>query len=210
MTFDRDGFTRGFDVSRETMAALDRFVDLLTKENEAQNLVSSSTLPMMWTRHILDSAQLLKFAPHEGSWIDFGTGAGFPGLVVAALRSSQRTILVEERKLRADFLRKAVSAMEIDGRCEIWEAKVERLEPCKFDIISARAFAPLGKLLDLGERFATENTRWVLPKGRNAQTELDAVRSSWQGIFRLEPSMTDAEARIIVAEQVRRRKKGQR
>jgi 16S rRNA (guanine527-N7)-methyltransferase len=93
-------------------------------------------------------------------------------------------------------------------RVEILCSKVEALEAKPFDIISARAFAPLEKLLSLGNRFSTEQTRWILPKGRNAKTELEAAESLWQGVFKLEPSITDADAYIIVAEQVRPRIKG--
>ena len=98
---------REFDVPRETMARLDAFARLLREENERQNLVSRASLDRLWQRHIADSAQLLGFAPSPGaSWLDLGTGAGFPGLIVAALHRGPVT-LVEERRLRADFLRRA-------------------------------------------------------------------------------------------------------
>jgi 16S rRNA (guanine527-N7)-methyltransferase len=96
----------------------------------------------------------------------------------------------------------------VEHKSEVLGMKVERISAQPFDVISARAFAPLEKLLALGERFATPTTRWILPKGRNAKSELEAVQSSWQGVFRLEPSLTDTDAHIIVAEQVRRRGKG--
>ena len=140
-------------------------------------------------------------------WIDLGTGAGFPGLVVAAL-SGARVTMVESRKLRVDFLRRAAAVLDVQDRVEILCSKVETLEARPFDVISARAFAPLEKLLNLGSRFSTEQTRWILPKGRNAKTELEAAESLWQGDFKLEPSITDADAFIIVAERVRPRSKG--
>ena len=190
------------NVSRETMARLDAFADLLRSENERQNLVSRGTLDQLWLRHIADSAQLLRFAHAGASWVDLGTGAGFPGLIAAALRDGPVT-LVEERRLRVDFLRRAAEAMEL--RVEILHARVERVAKRPFDVISARAFAPLARLLDLGTAFSTQKSLWLLPKGRNAETELAALDPSWQGDFRLEPSVTDAEAQIIVAEGVRRR-----
>jgi 16S rRNA (guanine527-N7)-methyltransferase len=189
-------------VSRGTMAKLDAFVDLLRAENERQNLVSRGTLDQLWLRHIADSAQLLRFAPAGASWVDLGTGAGFPGLIVAALHDGPVT-LVEERRLRAEFLQRAAALMEL--RIEILHAKAERLPPRPFDVISARAFAPLEKLLSFGTGFSTQKSLWLLPKGRNAQAELAALAPSWQGDFRLEPSVTDAEAKIIVAEHVGRR-----
>jgi 16S rRNA (guanine527-N7)-methyltransferase len=193
---------RECNVSRETMAKLDEFATLLRTENERQNLVSRGTLDQLWLRHIADSAQLLRFAPAAASWVDLGTGAGFPGLIVAALHDGPVT-LVEERRLRAEFLQSAAEAMGL--RIEILHARAERLPARPFDVISARAFAPLEKLLSLGTAFSTQKSLWLLPKGRNAETELAALDPSWQGDFRLEPSVTDAEAQIIVAERVSRK-----
>jgi len=193
---------RECNVSRETMGRLDAFVDLLRAENERQNLVSRGTLDQLWLRHIVDSAQLLRFAPAGASWLDLGTGAGFPGLIVGALHDGPVT-LVEERRLRAEFLRRAAELMGL--RIDVLHAKAERIPARPYDVISARAFAPLEKLLSLGTAFSTQKSLWLLPKGRNAETELAALDPSWQGEFRLEPSVTDAEAQIIVAERVTRR-----
>jgi 16S rRNA (guanine527-N7)-methyltransferase len=110
--------------------------------------------------------------------------------------------LVEERKLRVSFLQEAADALGIAAKTEIVGSRVERAPVRPYDVISARAFAPLPKLLTLGTAFSTTKTRWILPKGRNAQVELEAAESSWQGVFRLEPSVTDPEAWIIVAEAV--------
>ena len=195
------------DVPRETIVRLDAFVGLLREENKRQNLVSRATMDGVWARHIADSAQLLRFAPgHDASWVDLGTGSGFPGLVIAALHNGPVT-LIEERKLRVDFLQRAAVLLGIDAKTEIIGRKVERMEARPFDVISARAFAPLDRLFDLGTRFSTNKTRWILPKGRNAQSELEAAESSWQGAFRLEASVTDPDARIIVAEGVKRKRK---
>jgi 16S rRNA (guanine527-N7)-methyltransferase len=187
------------------MARLDAFVELLSEENTRQNLVSKASLDQLWLRHIADSAQLIRYAPAEpASWVDLGSGAGFPGLVVAALDRWPVT-LVEERRLRVDFLRRAAETLGIE--VEILGMKAERVPRRPFDVISARAFAPLPRLLDLGTAFSTTKTLWLLPKGRNAAAELEAVDASWQGDFRLEPSLTDPDAAIIVAEGVRRRGK---
>jgi 16S rRNA (guanine527-N7)-methyltransferase len=194
------------NVPHETLARLEAFAALLREENARQNLVSRDSLDQVWARHIYDSAQLLRFDP-GGHWIDLGTGAGFPGLVVGALRSDQTT-LVEGRRLRVEFLERAARVLAATDRVDIHCAKVEALPAKCYSAISARAFAPLGKLLALGEKFSGDGTIWLLPKGRNAETELEAVRASWQGDFRLEPSLTDPESRIIVASGVRRRAKG--
>jgi 16S rRNA (guanine527-N7)-methyltransferase len=199
---------REFDVPRETMARLDAFAGLLRAENERQNLVSRASLDQLWLRHIADSAQLVRFAPsRHASWVDLGTGAGFPGLIVAVLHQGPVT-LVEERRLRVDFLRRAADSLGV--AVEILAGKAERIAPRPFDVISARAFAPLDRLFQLGTGFSTDKSVWLLPKGRNAETELEALDPSWQGVFELEPSVTDPEAMIIVARGVRRRSRGKR
>ena len=196
------------DVPRETFSALEAFVDLLRAENERQNLVSKSSLEQIWSRHIVDSAQLLAFDKSpEAGWLDLGTGAGFPGIVVALLRPGPAT-LIESRRLRVEFLERVRAALGLQQRVQVICANVQAVSPRPFAMISARAFAPLGRLFELSERFAAPTTRWVLPKGKNAKSELEAVESLWQGEFRLEPSLTDPDAQIIVAEQVRRRGKG--
>ncbi len=194
-----------FDVPRETMGRLDAFAALLRSENERQNLVSRGTLASLWERHFVDSAQLLRFAPSpDAAWLDLGTGAGFPGLIIAALHQGPVT-MIESRKLRVDFLNRAAGVLGVAGRAAILLDRVERVPTAKFDVISARAFAPMPELLEVAHRFSTEKTRWILPKGRSAQSELEAAGSSWQGSFRLEPSLTDAESGIIIADAVRPR-----
>ena len=194
---------RSFDVPRETMERLEAFEALLREENERQNLVSKASLEQFWLRHVADSAQLIRFAPSPtASWVDLGSGAGFPGLVVALLHEGAVT-LIEERRLRIDFLHRAAQVLGVVA--EIVGARVERAPARKYDVISARAFAPLGRLLDLGTSFSTRKTLWVLPKGRNAESELEDLGPSWQGDFRLEASLTDAQAWIIVAEGVQRK-----
>jgi len=198
------------DVPRETLARLDSFAALLRQESKHQNLVSCGSLDQLWARHIYDSAQLLRFAPPAArTWLDLGTGAGFPGLIVGLLHPA-RMVMVEPRKLRVDFLRRAADLLGIAQKVEIQCAKVEAIPAIPTEVISARAFAPLERILASGARFSTAETVWILPKGRNAQTELEAARASWQGAYRLEPSLTDADARIIVGTGVHRRAKGKR
>jgi 16S rRNA (guanine527-N7)-methyltransferase len=187
-------------VSRETFERLSMLVDLVIEENQTQNLISASSVDAIWTRHIADSLQLLRYVD-PGSWLDLGTGAGFPGLVVAAV-IPDRIMLCEERRIRAGFLERASAHLQLTNvtvRC----ARVEHLETVRVQTISARAFAPLDKLLRLAHRFSTEKTRWVLPKGRNAAAELESVRGTWHGDFRLEPSVTDPDSHIIVATGIR-------
>lgn len=204
----REWLQSEFDVSRGTLEHIDAFVDLLRAENERQNLVSRGTLECIWVRHIVDSAQLLRFSSSPNArWLDLGTGAGFPGLIIGLLHTGPVT-LVEERRKRVEFLHQAADVLGIRERIIIEPIKAERVEFRTYDIISARAFAPLDRLLEISHRFSTDKTRFILPKGRNASSELEAAQASWQGDFRLEESLTDADARIIVAERVSPKAKG--
>lgn len=177
---------------------MERFVDLLIRANEQQNLIAASTIPTIWVRHVADSAQLLSFDSRDGDgiWIDLGSGPGLPGLIVAIL-SARPMLLVESRKRRCDFLREVVSDLQL-SHVEIAEAPLERIDVRPAATISARAFAPLDRLLDLSARFSTESTRWLLPKGRNAVKELALLPQPWQRMFHVEQSRTDAESQILV------------
>jgi len=197
------------NVPRETFDRLEEFVALLGEENERQNLVSTASLDHVWSRHIADSAQLLLHGQADGRWIDLGTGAGFPGVIVALLRDGPIT-LVEQRRLRVDFLKRSVACLGLTDRVEVLAANVGTMKSEPFSVISARAFAPLDRLFAVSVHLAAQNTKWILPKGRNAKSELEAARASWQGMFRLEPSVTDPDACIVIAEQLHRRPKGKR
>lgn len=181
--------------AEERLATL---VELLGEENGRQNLVSAASLAEVWRRHIADSAQLLRHVPREtsGPWLDLGTGAGFPGLVVAALRPECEVLLVESRKRRVEWLERARIAMDL-AAVTVIGARVELVETRKVRTISARAFAPLPRLIELSARFSTAETVWLLPKGRSAQQELDEL-TGWAHKFHVEHSLTDAEAGVIV------------
>ena len=199
-----------FNVSRETFQRIEAFLALLRVENARQNLVSPSSLDHFWSRHVADSAQLLRHGHDSaGDWADLGTGAGFPGLIVGLLRSGT-IALIEQRRLRVEFLHRAAELLGISARTRIVAANVRQLPPADFACISARAFAPLERLFASAEHLAAPNAKWILPKGRNAKSELEAARASWQGEFRLEPSVTDPDAFVIVVEQLRRRPRGKR
>ncbi|MEN9682817.1 MAG: rRNA ((527)-N(7))-methyltransferase RsmG [Pseudomonadota bacterium] len=173
-------------------------VAMLAEENDRQNLVSAASLAAVWLRHIADSAQLLSYVPREtgGSWLDLGTGAGFPGLVIAALRPELRVVMVESRARRVEWLERARIALGLDN-AQICGARVETLPDETFSAISARAFAPLPKLLELSARFSTTDTLWLLPKGRSARQEL-AELTGWRHAFHVEQSLTDPDAGVLV------------
>lgn len=181
--------------ARERLEAL---VALLEEENARQNLVAAASLGEVWRRHVADSAQLLAHAPRETSspWLDLGTGAGFPGLVIAALRPECAVLMVESRARRIDWLERARLALGLD-RAQVLAARLEQVPSREVCVISARAFAPLPRLLDLSARFSTNATLWLLPKGRSAQQELHQLEG-WRHMFHVEQSLTDPEAGVIV------------
>jgi 16S rRNA (guanine527-N7)-methyltransferase len=189
------------NVPRGTIDRLTEFAELVRQEGAGQNLISASTMGQIWARHIVDSAQLLDHAG-EGDWLDLGSGAGFPGLVIALVGNRPIT-LVESRAKRIVFLRKAAELMGVAERVEIFGGRAETLPDRKYGVITARAFAPLPRLLSIAHRFSAHQTTWVLPKGRSATRELEEVAGSWQGSFGIVPSITDSEAAIIVARDVR-------
>lgn len=182
----------------EAAARLRLLVELLREENGRQNLVSQASLDEVWRRHIADSAQLLTLVPREtcGPWLDLGTGAGFPGLVIGAMRPDIEVLLVESRARRIEWLEGARLALGLE-RVTVLGSRLELVETRKVRTISARAFAPLPRLVDLSARFSTAETIWLLPKGRSAQQELDEL-SGWAHTFHVEQSLTDPAAGIIV------------
>ncbi|WP_066773359.1 16S rRNA (guanine(527)-N(7))-methyltransferase RsmG [Croceicoccus mobilis] len=184
--------------SDPVIAKLDQFVGLLLDEAERQNLVADATKPVFWTRHVIDSAQLLLHVPRETAlqWVDLGSGAGLPGLVNAIIAPHHRFTLVERRPLRTDWLNRAVDRLDIKN-VEVVSAPVSALPDQSFDVITARAFAPMPKLFAMAKRFASGKTLWILPKGKSAKQEMSAI-PGWQGRFHVEPSVTDGESGIIV------------
>jgi 16S rRNA (guanine527-N7)-methyltransferase len=188
-----------FDVSRETQERLEAFIAFLRAEAQFQNLVSAATLDQIWARHIVDSAQLLRFAPGDGDWLDLGSGAGFPGLIVPML-SQHRVVLVESRAKRIDFLERAIDMLAMQDVAVVAGMPLERLQTAPYSVISARAFAPLPRLLELSYRFSTDNTMWLLPKGRNAANELEEVRELWNLDLTVELSLTDGDAGILTGQ----------
>ena len=187
-------------VSRETMERLEVFAALLTEENARQNLVAASTLgSALWGRHIADSAQLLPLAPSAGDrWVDLGSGPGLPGLVIAILAPQWKMTLVESRRLRCDFLRTAIVKLGLDTQVTVAQQRVEAHREGRYNVISARAFAPLPTLLATATHLSQKSTVWLLPKGKNAVNELSTLPQAWQKLFHVEPSRTDSDARILV------------
>lgn len=195
-----EGSARSFVAGLCDGAAMDRLAllaDMLVEENQRQNLVAAATIPALWHRHIADSAQLLNFVSGEpGPWLDLGSGAGFPGLVIACLRPEWPVLLVESRRRRIEWLEHCRARLGL-AQCRVIGSRLEIVETFPAGVISARAFAPLQELLSLSARFSTADTVWLLPKGRKAALELAGLPKRQGKLFHVEQSVTDAEAGII-------------
>lgn len=192
---------KAFCAQRCDAAAMDRlsaFVTSLAQENARQNLVSSASLASVWQRHIADSLQLLDHVPRETSpWLDLGSGAGLPGLVIALARPNVHIGLVESRRKRIEWLEQVKQQFNLNN-CTVHGSRLENVETQEIAVITARAFAPLEKLLRLSARFSTRSTTWLLPKGRSGAQELSEQPAKIRTMFHVEQSVTDAEAGILI------------
>lgn len=186
-------------VSRETLERLDVLAEHVRRWNPRINLVAPGTLPDLWTRHILDSAQLWSVSPPApGLWADLGSGGGFPGLVIAALAegSDTRVALVEADQRKAAFLLVAAQGMGLHPI--IHGARIEHVAPLGASTISARALAPLPALLGLASRHLAPGGRLILPQGENAPVpNAGDLDSRWQSVED-HPSMTNPESVILI------------
>ncbi|HEX8302141.1 16S rRNA (guanine(527)-N(7))-methyltransferase RsmG [Sphingomonas sp.] len=195
-----------FGVSRET--SLRKFEAILREEAPRQNLISASSFDQLWSRHFVDSAQLIDAASGaraDGIWLDVGTGAGMPGLIVAIL-IDRPVVMVEPRAKRADFLYRAAVMLGIGSRVEVQPRRIETYHPPESAaVVSARAVSELSQLLSSTYHCTDSSTIWLLPKGRAAQSEVEAARSKWQGSFHVEQSVTQADSGIVIAQGVRPR-----
>ncbi|MCL5776655.1 16S rRNA (guanine(527)-N(7))-methyltransferase RsmG [Limibaculum sp. FT325] len=193
-------FSAVFGVSRETLERLSRYEALLRQWNSRINLVARASLGDVWARHMADSAQLTDLAPAGVAlWVDMGSGAGFPGLVVAAVLAERspaaHVALIESDTRKCAFLARAASAMDV--AVTIQNCRIETAPPRAADVISARALAPLDTLLRLAERFRGPRTCLLFPKGRSVESELTEARAHWHIEARLHPSRTDPSGRIV-------------
>lgn len=174
----------GLHVSRETQQRLQHFAELFTKWAKAINLVAPSTMDDMWSRHIADSAQIFQISPRPQTWVDLGSGGGFPGVITAIFLAEQRAgwvHLVESNNKKAAFLRTALR--ETGGRGEVHAIRIEdapiAVPTC--DAISARALADLDKLIEYASPWMVgkENNRAFFHKGRDYQREIQKAHGRW-------------------------------
>lgn len=206
-----EDFAAFFDVSRETMARLSAFQALLGKWQKAINLVGPSTLQQFWSRHAADSAQLLRHAPPSANtWLDMGSGAGFPALIIAIMLAEQRpeacVHMVESDRKKVNFLRTVVRECGLNS--QIHHMRIEQLTAerpaalADVDIITARALAALPQLVGLMAPFFNSSTIALLHKGRDWQEELTACAQYWTMQSEVHASMTDTAARLIEISQL--------
>ena len=190
------------DVSRETLDRLEDYADLVRKWSPKINLISRADLPHLWGRHIQDSLQLLRFSGSGGRWVDLGSGGGFPGIVIAIARPDLDMHLIESDTRKATFLRTCVR--ELGLKAQIHANRIEDVASLGADIISARALAPLDRLLNMVSHHLAHNGFALLPKGEKATEELAIARETWSFSATMHPSETRQGATILQIEAISR------
>lgn len=203
----RDAFLAEINVSRETLERLDIFSALLEKWNPSINLVSKSTLQSLWTRHFLDSAQIFEIAdPSPGLWADFGTGGGFPGLIVAIIGAERRPdiglVCVESDTRKATFLRTVLRETGILAK--VASERAETMPRLGAATVSARALAPLSRLLAYAERHLEPDGKAVFLKGAGYEAEIAESLETWTFQLDTYPSKTDPGATILKLGDIQR------
>jgi len=196
-TFGPEEFAAATNVSRETLSRLKAYVGLLEDWNSRHNLVSPGSLADVWRRHVWDSAQLLRFLPENTQTIaDLGSGAGFPGLVLAELlRDRARVTLFEATAKKCAFLQEVGDRLGLNPK--IRNTRMEDVERLPFDVVTARACAPLTKLLGYAQNFANADTVCLFLKGQNVGSELTDAHKSWKMNLQQHPSLTDPSGCIL-------------
>lgn len=206
-------FASAFPVSRETVDRLETYAGLLRQWQKAVNLVAPGTLEAVWGRHFADSAQLWRRGQAAWTWTDLGSGAGFPGLVIAILAAELspppgcRVTLIESDMRKAAFLREVArrTGVSVDILSIRIETAATQIKVPATDCVSARALAPLDRLLGLALPFFGPDTTGLFLKGREVDAEIENARKSWAFEIELIPSMTQEDARIAVVRRLRRK-----
>jgi 16S rRNA (guanine527-N7)-methyltransferase len=199
----KNSFAETMNVSRETLDQFQTFEDLLVKWQKKINLVSASTLPQIWTRHFLDSAQLSDHIPSLGASVaDIGSGAGFPGLALAILRPDLKVSLIESDLRKSVFLREV--ATKTDTRVDLFQERVEGIAGLQVDYVTARACAPLAKLLEWSKPLLNPKGQCLYLKGEKALLELTGAQKQWMIKFEATKSLTNSKATILKIDRFER------
>jgi 16S rRNA (guanine527-N7)-methyltransferase len=198
------GFWEALDWNEARAADAETYRQMLDAANRETNLVGATTLPQFWTRHFLDSAQLLWFEREAVRWADLGSGAGLPGLVMAILlkgRDGARVELVESMAKRCRFLQSVVDRLALPAMVRHARAEDLRLE---VEVVTARACAPLERLLDFAAPFMSKGARALFLKGGEAEAEIDAARGRWRFEAKCETSLSDPRGRLLAIRNLSR------
>jgi 16S rRNA (guanine527-N7)-methyltransferase len=207
---DRDRILAPFHVSRETSERLSRFVAFLLDRQRTTNLIASSTIPIIWTRHVADSLQLPALAPDARRWVDLGSGGGFPGMVIAcalAQTPGAHVHLIESIRKKAAFLRDAVRETAVPAT--VHHGRIEDIAPRlagETDIVTARAVAPLKELLTMINPFLERGAQALLMKGQDVDAELTQAAKYWTIDHTAVPSQTSPTGRILIVRHLERRR----
>lgn len=207
MTGADERHVAGFTVSRETFDRLQEFERLVVRWTAVVNLISKASAQDLWQRHIVDSAQLLAFCPKAArTWLDIGSGGGFPGLVIAILAREKlpdlRVTLVESDKRKATFLRQAAQDLHLD--VDVRSERAEAIEPANADVLSARALAPLADLLPHAANHMKPDSVALFPKGARFAEEIADARKAWAFEVAAHTSLSDSEAAILEIRNIHR------
>lgn len=209
-----ESFKAAFGVSRGTVDRLIAYENLLKRWQKTINLVAPSALDDVWHRHFADSAQLWQYRPMGSQvWLDLGSGAGFPGLVLAILGAEagvSRHILVESDNRKAAFLREVAreTGVVVDILCMRIENAETRAKLNAVDCVTARALAPLPRLLEISAPYFASSTLGLFLKGREVATEIEEAARSWHFDCELKPSMTDEDARVVLLKALKSKTEG--
>jgi 16S rRNA (guanine527-N7)-methyltransferase len=208
-TADKAEALRLTPVSRETEIRLDRYIDLLQQWQAKTNLVAPSTLPHLWTRHVADSLQLLSIAPSARRWVDFGSGGGFPGIVLACALAEMpdgTVHLIERNAKKAAFLREALRVTNAPGVVHLSDI-VDTVDSnlTRIDCITARALAPLHQLIGWAEPLMKQGAKALFLKGQDVESELTEATKYWNMNPRLHSSLTGGPGWIVELDQIERR-----
>ncbi|MAN46956.1 MAG: 16S rRNA (guanine(527)-N(7))-methyltransferase RsmG [Alphaproteobacteria bacterium] len=199
---DRAAFLADFDVSRETLERLDTIILTLDDWRKRSNLIGPREWPQIWTRHVGDSFQILDYVTNETRVVDFGSGAGFPGLIMSAARPTSHVTMMESVGKKCAFLRAAIEAAGLNA--SVYQGRIEAAPASEADIVTARAFAPLPKLLDYAAPWMENGAKGVFLKGERWKEELTEAQQRWSFAYEAIPSRTGGSGVILIVRELKR------
>ncbi|KJS24225.1 MAG: 16S rRNA methyltransferase [Hyphomonadaceae bacterium BRH_c29] len=198
---DRAAFLAANDVSRETLDRLDRVIDTLDDWRTRSNLIGPREWPVIWTRHVADCFQILDLIPEDAKVVDLGSGAGFPGLIIGAARPAGHVTMIESVGKKCAFLRAAIEAAGLNAT--VRQERVESVEPMPADFVTARAFAPLPKLLDYAAPWLKRGASGLFFKGERWKEELTDASQTWNFAHEAIPSRVGGSGTILIIRELR-------